>query len=475
MSTPDREVWDSVRAHLREQHHDVWRHWFTELEPLGVAGGSFALRAHSEYHRDYLRTDCLDAFLDAVRTATGQLIGVRFLGPDDAWETPKATRRGAEAKRAARTPAATLDGAARSAVAPVVPARKNPASERVAVGRPDSLSIDPDNDFENFVVGPNNRLSWAASVAVSQNPGISYNPLFIHGDVGLGKTHLLHSICLDIRKINPDTAIHYVSCDAFVTHFMDAVQSGEMSGFRHEFRDVDVLVIDDIHFLTGRERTQEEFFHTFNSLFQANKQIILSSDAAPEEIPDLEDRLVSRFKWGLVAKIEPPSYETRVLILKKKAALRGIELPNDCAEHVARCVTTNIRELEGAILKLSAHAAVDKRPVDITLTREIIGEPKNELSSGPTIDGIIQTVTDFYHVKRTEVLGKRRHKSVSLPRQVCMYFARTRTRHSLEEIGAHFGGRDHTTVMHAVRTIDTRRNDDEEFAKVLVSLEDRLH
>lgn len=478
MSTPDREVWDSVRAHLREQHHDVWRHWFTELEPLGVAGGSFALRAHSEFHRDYLRTDCLDAFLDAVRTATGQLIGVRFLGPDDAWETPKATRKKAAAKKSPLPDIAEplLDGSPkRAAASPVVPARRNHASERAPVGRPDSLSIDPDNDFENFVVGPNNRLSWAASVAVSQNPGVSYNPLFIHGDVGLGKTHLLHSICLDIRKLNPDAAIHYVSCDAFVTHFMDAVQSGEMSGFRHEFRDVDVLVIDDIHFLTGRERTQEEFFHTFNSLFQANKQIILSSDAAPEEIPDLEDRLVSRFKWGLVAKIEPPSYETRVLILKKKAALRGLDLPNDAAEHIARCVTTNIRELEGAILKLCAHAAADKREIDIVLTREIIGEPKNELSSGPTIDGIIQTVTDFYHVKRTEVLGKRRHKSVSLPRQVCMYFARTRTRHSLEEIGAHFGGRDHTTVMHAVRTIDSRRNEDEEFARVLVSLEDRLH
>jgi len=468
MPTPDREVWEAVRTHLREQHPDVCRHWFSELEPLGIRGGAFALRAHSELHRDYLRRDCLDAFNDAVSTTTGQLVGVRFLGPDDAWEPEKPTRKTSPAPKPEALKSETT-------VPPMVPPRRNnPASERFGPDRPDSLPINPDYDFDNFVVGPNNRLGHAASVAVSQNPGYAYNPLFIHGDVGLGKTHLLQSICIDVRRHQADAVIHYVSCDAFVTHFMDAVQSGEMSSFRHEFRDVDVLVIDDIHFLAGRERTQEEFFHTFNSLYQANKQIILSSDAAPEEIPDLEDRLVSRFKWGLVAKIEPPSYETRVAILHSKSRLRGIELPTDAAEHVARCVATNIRELEGAIVKLQMHASVEGKPIDLELTRRIIGEPVSDLSSGPTIDGIIQTVTDYYHVKRTEVLGKRRHKSVSLPRQVCMYFARTRTRHSLEEIGAHFGGRDHTTVMHAVRTIDSKRDQDQEFAKVLSGLEERL-
>ncbi|MEM9560524.1 MAG: chromosomal replication initiator protein DnaA, partial [Planctomycetota bacterium] len=264
------------------------------------------------------------------------------------------------------------------------------------------------------------------------------------------------------------------SCDSFLSRFMETVREGQLADFRHEFRDVDVLVIDDIHFLAKRDRTQDEFFHTFNSLYQASKQIVLSSDAPPEDIPDLEDRLVSRFKWGLVAEIQPPGYETRVEILKAKARLRGFELPDSVAQHIATRIDTNIRELEGAIVTLQVLSSVEHTPISLDLARKAFGSGPSESRQGPTIETIITTVGDFYQVKRTELLGKRRHKSISLPRQVCMFLARKHTRHSLEEIGAHFGGRDHTTVLHAVRSIDSKRTDDAAFAETVDGLASRI-
>lgn len=447
MTDPDRQVWTDLLACLRKEHPSAWRKWFDELEPLGIHNGSMLIRAGSDVHRDYLRRDCLDVFNDALRSVTGQLLTVRFLDPGD--PGPKAV--GKKIPGAARPPAHT-------------------ASEAELAAHPDALTINPDYGFENFVVGPNNRLSHAASVAVGDRPGQAYNPLFIHGDVGLGKTHLLQAICLRIKQANPAAVIHYVSCDGFISDFMTSVQSGKMGAFRHRFRDVDVLVIDDIHFLAKRDRTQEEFFHTFNTLYQAQKQIVLSCDARPEEIPDLEDRLVSRFNWGLVTKIEAPCYETRVEILKSKARLRHIDLPDVVACHIAAKVDSNIRELEGAIKKIQILASVDNQPISLELARTALGDSTPRVGRRPTIDAIINVVTDFYSVKRIDILGKRRHKSISQPRQVCMYLARKMTRHSLEEIGAHFGNRDHTTVMHAVRTIESKKTEDNGFASVVQTL-----
>lgn len=446
MSDPDRQVWNALLSYLRNNHLPVWRQWFDELEPLGIHSGTMAIRARSEVHRDYLRRDCLEAFNDALRTVTNQLLAVRFLGPKDAGPAQSFNSAQAAAK-----PAHTV-------------------SEAELAARPDALTINPDYGFENFVFGPNNRLAHAAAVAVSDNPGQAYNPLFIHGDVGLGKTHLLQAICLKIREARPDAVMHYVSCDGFISDFMNSVQSGQMSAFRHRFRDVDMLVIDDIHFLAKRDRTQEEFFHTFNTLYQARKQIVLSCDAPPEEIPDLEDRLVSRFNWGLVTKIDAPCYETRVAIVKKKAQLRRVDLPDDVVCHIAAQIDSNIRELEGAIVKIQILASVEKRPIDLELAQTALGGSPQRVGRRPTVDAIINVVTDFFSVKRTDLLGKRRHKSISLPRQVCMYLARKETPHSLEEIGAHFGGRDHTTVMHAVRTIEAKTLEDSQFASVVQSL-----
>ncbi len=449
MTDPDKQVWNDLLANLRTHHAAAWRKWFDDLEPLGIHGGSLVLRARSDVHRDYLRRDCLDAFNDALRSVTGQLLTVRFLDPGD--PGPKTT------------PASKSSLSQR-------PEPAHAPSEAQLAAHPDALVINPDYGFENFVVGPNNRLAHAASVAVGEKPGHAYNPLFIHGDVGLGKTHLLQAISLRIKQANPSAVIHYVSCDGFISDFMNAVQSGKMSAFRHRFRNVDMLVIDDIHFLAKRDRTQEEFFHTFNTLYQSQKQIVLSCDARPEEIPDLEDRLVSRFNWGLVTKIEAPCYETRVEILKSKARLRHIEMSDAVACHIASKIDSNIRELEGAITKLQLLVAVDKQPITLELARMALGDSPQRVARHPTIDAIINVVTDFYSVKRIDLLGKRRHKSISQPRQVCMYLARKMTRHSLEEIGAHFGNRDHTTVMHAVRTIESKQTADTDFASVVQSL-----
>jgi chromosomal replication initiator protein len=444
MTSPDRKVWEGVLAHLRKHHPPLFRKWFEEeLEPLPLSGGTLPVRTRSAVHRTYLNQNCLEQFNDALRSMTGALVSVRFLEPGEEIEPP------------ARVIVGKSNGAP-------------PVTDN-------ALSVNPDFGFESFVVGPTNRLARAAAQAVADQPGRSYNPLFIHGDVGLGKTHLLQAICLEIRDRNPNATLCYLSCEGFITQFIEAVQSGRMSDFRHRFRDVDVLVIDDIQSLGTKDRTQEEFFHTFNSLYQAQKQIVLSSDAPPELIPDLQKRLVSRFKWGLVTQIDPPCLETRIAILKSKAKLRGIDLSHDVANYIAQAIDTNIRELEGAIGTLQITASVEGSEIDLELAQRVIrGCPRPDTARHASIQTIIDAVTEFYGVRLSDLQSKRRTRSVTIPRQVCMFLARRCTRHSLEEIGGYFGGRDHTTVMHAVRMTESRRGDDPEFDADLLSLEDRL-
>jgi len=501
---PDRLVWKDVLAHMRKAYPTVCRQWFDEIELVGIDGGSVVLRAHSAVHRDYLRRHCLEQFNDAVRTVTGRLLAVRFVGPDEATgiESPPAP----EFRDGLTTPAAdqanpedqlagspsdelAADAMAQpSSMAQQVEPRSAPphppawaasprpahySSEAEPLG-PGSLVINPDYDFENFIVGPSNRIAHAAGIAVSSNPGRAYNPLFIHGAVGLGKTHLLQAICLNIRKNFPAAAIHYISCEVFVTDFVDRVRAGAMAEFRHRFRSVDALVIDDIHFLTKREQTQEEFFHTFNTLYGAHKQIVLASDRPPDEIPELQDRLISRFKWGLVAPIEAPNFETRIAILKSKAAIRGLDLPDDVAIHIASRLTANIRELEGAITKLQLRAMVDSKSIDLEMAQEAIGASPAAAQADLTVQAIIDVVVGFYRVQLHDLKSKKRQRSIALPRQVCMYLARRNTRKSLQEIGSHFGDRDHTTVMHAIRTVETRRERDRDFGHSIGTLEQLL-
>ena len=475
------KVLEDVLAHIRSEPPTVARRWFDHLEPLGFNAGAFGVRAQSELHRDYLRRNGLDAFNDAIRSVTGQLVAVRMLGPDDQWDSASKNERSTK-KQAKRTQGNESN---QSPTKPASEANAKPSanqtmvrSERAWLDRDESLPINPEFGFDQFVVGPNNQMAHAAAVAVAETPGHAYNPLFIHGGVGLGKTHLLQAICLKIKQHQPDITMHYVSCDGFMTQFMNAVQSGRMAEFRHTFRDIDLLVIDDIHFLAKRDRTQEEFFHTFNALYQGNKQIVLSSDAPPEEIPDLEERLISRFLWGLVVKVEKPGFESRVEILKRKADERGLELPDSVATEIAHHIDSNIRELEGAITKLQIFSNIKKCDIDLNLTRDALGEEfASSVASagvGISIDQIISEVSGFYHIKRTDLLGKRRHKSIAHPRQIGMYLSRQQTKHSLEEVGAHFGGRDHTTVMHAVRTISRKCKEDQELLGQIRAIEARL-
>jgi chromosomal replication initiator protein len=446
MPDPDSRVWSDVLSHLRKHSPAICRQWFGEIEFLGVSGGVLRLRAQTGLHRDYLQRLCLDPFTDAVRMVTGHLASVRFLGPEDSPEESYAEG---------------LSGGTRPEPAP--------AAFR------DALVINPDNTFEHFVIGPGNRMAHAAAIGVAERPGSAYNPLFIHGGVGLGKTHLLQAICLKILEARPGTALYYISCDGFMTQYFEAVQAGQMATFRHRFRDVDVLVIDDIHFLAKRERSQEEFFHTFNTLYQAGKQIILSSDAAPEEIPHLEERLVSRFKQGMVAHVQPPDFETRVAIIKKKASMRGLTLGDDIAFHIATCIDSNIRELEGAITKLQLQATVEGKAPDLEMAKAVVGDPAARSGNAePTIHTIIAAVVDFYGVRLTDLQSKRRHRSVTVPRQICMYLARHHTRHSLEEIGGHFGGRDHTTVMHSIKAVEIKRQADTKFDHEVGTLAEKV-
>lgn len=523
--TPDRELWNALLNYLRTNHPDLCRGWFDDIEPLGVEGLQFPLRAHSTIHRDYLQRACLKIFNEAVQTVSGRLLTIRFLGPDEslsgtgprssaaapapqgagsvapAWPVaanpsapPGATpivdvqvapprtsaepdaiaNMPAEPEMGAVAPGGGVAGAGVAGGAMALSAGQGLAPAQLEHLHDDGLRVDPDYLFENFIVGPSNRMAHAAGIAVAANPGRAYNPFFVHGGVGLGKTHLLQAICLSIHAQRPGAVIYYTSCEGFMTQFFDAVQAGQMNRFRYKFRHVDVLVIDDVHFLSRRDRTQEEFFHTFNSLHQNHKQIILSSDARPEEIPDLEDRLVSRFNWGLVSRIDPPCYETRVAIVKHKARARRLEISDEVACYVAGKIERNIRELEGAITSLHMLSNLESRPVDLAMARAALQDDGARPEPKIQIQSIINAVTDYFGVKVTDLQSKRRQRSIALPRQVCMFLARRHTRFSLEEIGGYFGGRDHTTVMHAVKTIADRCERDEAFREVTKSLEDRL-
>ncbi|TVQ54393.1 MAG: chromosomal replication initiator protein DnaA [Phycisphaerales bacterium] len=326
----------------------------------------------------------------------------------------------------------------------------------------EEMVLSPDFTFDQFIVGPNNQLAHAAANAVARKPGRAYNPFFIYGGHGLGKTHLLQAICQQAMQLHNPMRIYYISCDGFMTQFMEAVQEGQMREFRHRFRNVDMLVIDDIHDLSKRGQTQEEFFHTFNALYQAGKQLVLSSDAPPDQIPDLEERLSSRFNSGLVASMLKPSFETRVAILKSKAKLQGLALSDDVASYMAARIDTSIRDLQGRLNSLQHLASISSRTIDLELAKEVLEEFSSARSEqrDPPIHQIMDEISRYYGVKLSDLLSKRRQKSIAGPRQVGMWLARQHTRHSLEEIGSYFGGRDHTTVMHAIRSIESRQAED---------------
>jgi chromosomal replication initiator protein len=428
----DPTVWQQILQTVRAQFPSLNRVWFDQLVPRQLTNGVIQVTVSTPAQLNFCQGQCQQPFTSAAQEVTNRLVAVSF--------HCEALNRG---------------GVFNDCDQP--------------------LLLNPDYTFDQFVTGPCNRLPHAASLAVAEKPGKAYNPLFIHGGVGLGKTHLLQAVCQSVLDVQQDARILYLTCENFINQFIQSVESGDMQQFRYRYRHVDVLVIDDIHFLAGKDRTQEEFFHTFNTIYQQQKQIILSADCPPVEIPELEDRLVSRFNWGLVARIEKPCYETRVAILQKKSKMRGLSLPEDVVCYVAAKVANNTRELEGAITKLQfTAAAMNHGRIDLELAKTALGENGVPEKKRITIQQIFDAVTKYYNVRLSDLQSKKRHKSIAFPRQVCMFLARKHTGFSLEEIGGYFGGRDHTTVMHAVRTVAEDCNQSKEIADQLNRLNGTL-
>ncbi|MFO1076576.1 MAG: chromosomal replication initiator protein DnaA [Planctomycetota bacterium] len=333
--------------------------------------------------------------------------------------------------------------------------------------------LNPNYTFDKFVVGQCNRLAHASALAIGENPGLSYNPLFVHGNVGLGKTHLLQAICHRVLSRSPDARVLYMSCEDFTNAFIVAIQQHEVEAFRRFHRDADVLVIDDVQFLANKDKTQDEFFHTFNALYDGQRQIVLSSDRPPSEIPTIEERLVSRFKWGLVAEVEAPCVETRKTIVRRKAVGRGAELPEDVVDFLADRVATNIRELEGAVIKVVGIAAITEQPITLALAESCMKgvAPRHGHVSA---DDVIGLVTAEFSISARELIGKSRTQIVSLPRQIAMFLIREHTENSLEDVGRIFGDRDHTTVLYAVNKVKERLGRDRSFKDLLDGLGGRL-
>jgi chromosomal replication initiator protein len=335
-------------------------------------------------------------------------------------------------------------------------------------------NINPFYTFSDFVVGANNQFAHAACQAVANNPGETYNPLFVYGDVGLGKTHLLHAIFHHCLDINSTVKVYYVTSEKFTNELINSIRYEKMSGFRNKYRNIDVLLLDDIQFIAGKERTQEEFFHTFNSLFEIKKQIVVTSDKTPREINGLEERVRNRFEWGLVADIQPPETETKVAILKKKALANKVNLPNEVAFLLADSVKSNIRELEGLLTRLSAYSSLYGCDITPEFTRDVL---KNfiKIDEKETSPELIQkVVSKFFNIKVSDLKGKRKNNSVVLPRQISMYITRKLTKFSYPEIGQCFGGRDHSTVIYSIKKIELLINQDKKIKDAVYTLLKKL-
>ncbi len=333
----------------------------------------------------------------------------------------------------------------------------------------DAINVDrklnPKYRFDNFIIGNSNRFAHAASLAVAEAPSTAYNPLFLYGGVGLGKTHLMHAIGHYILDNNPDAYVLYVTSEKFTNDLINSIKDGKNEEFRNTYRKADVLLVDDIQFIAGKESTQEEFFHTFNALHEANKQIIVSSDNPPSEIPTLEDRLRSRFEWGLIADIQPPDYETRIAILRKKAEAENYNVPDEVITYIAQHIQSNIRKLEGALIRIYAYASLtNKKEVSLELAQEAL---KHLISSNKkiTLVDIKEVVANYYNISMDDLVSKKKTKNIAYPRQIAMYIARKLTDYSLPKLGEEFGGRDHSTVLHACNKVEEDMESSQEIKK----------
>ena len=450
------------------------RHYLADLRRATLVAGASMAEASGPATR--ARTVRITVEARPIDPEASRRAGVDATLALAAEQPPPLTSYEAERRRAGHHASGSLASEKRSSgnAAPPPPTAKDTLPPDSGGDGRRSSGLNSHYTFEAFVLGPCNRLGHAAALAIGENPGRAYNPLFIHGSVGLGKTHLLQAICHAVQRRFNTKRVAYLSCEQFTNQFINSVQSSRLDAFRDYFRTVDVLVVDDVQFLANKDRTQDEFFHTFNALYNDHKQVVMSSDCAPFEIPTLEERLVSRFKWGLVTQLESPCFETRYAIVQRKARMRGVELPDEVARCVAETIDTNIRELEGAIVKLLGLAALTERTIDEDLAREAMHGIRAPRSRRVTLDGVMALIAREFSLSPRDIVGKSRVQHISLTRQVGMFLGRTHTDHSFDEIGRFFGNRDHTTVIYAVGKIKKRCAEDQPFLALMDRMSARL-
>jgi len=444
------KIWSSAREHLRSKlNNDTYNMWFAPLRASAIDGNHVTLEAANEFCGVWLKDNYLSLLQDAFAIAAGRQLQVKF-----------------------KIATGNVLTSSTFAPAPVKTKTAEPSHERAASSE---LPFNPKNTFDSFVVGNNNNFSYAAALAVAQAPGKSYNPLFLYGGVGLGKTHLLHAIGQHVAVNKKGARVAYLSSEKFTNEYIDGIQNNQLAKFRKKYRQTDVLLIDDIQFLAGKERIQEEFFHTFNALHEAHKQIVLTCDRPASEIQGLEHRLVSRFEWGLVTDLQPPDVEMRLAILQKKAQSMGVTLPEDVMNFLANRIRTNVRRLEGALIRVASYASLTGKKLTIEvvegLLREILHEEGRLTIS---IEVIQKKVAEHFDIRLADMTSKRRPENIAFPRQIAMYLSRQMTESSLNTIGEAYGGRDHGTVLHACRLVKDRMEVDANVRQVVNYLEKQL-
>lgn len=454
--------WDAVKPELEARFtEDVFNMWFEPMNCLQQTDNEVVLSVPNEFSAIWVQDNYLELISDKIRFVAGRPIQV-FLKvlEESTRDTEQELDLGISSKESENVRTADM-----------TPAIDRARETRSTVGN----FLNPKNTFENFVVGQNNNLAHAAAVAIANAPAKAYNPLFIYGDTGLGKTHLMHAVGHFILKNNRLAKVAYVSTEKFTNEFIRAIQENTLVKFRKRYRSVDVLLIDDIHFLSGKERIQEEFFHTFNDLFESGKQIFLTSDRPASEISKLESRLVSRFQWGLVSDMQAPDLETRVAILSNKANSLGLQLPEDVLQFIAEKVSRNIRRLEGALTRVASYHALMGKSVNLEVAEQLLGDIlQEEAQNQVTVEKIQKRVADYYNLRISDMVSRRRPANIAFPRQIAMYLSRILTSHPLQEIGENFGGRDHGTVIHACKTVENIMDQDESVRRSVEYLKSQL-
>src|SRR5215510_1004861 len=447
-------ILEAISKRVNQQSFNMW---FKPISSASHDDTSVYLAVPSEVFRDWINNNYFDVLEESLHEVGLDSYQVRFTISET---KPAETNRDESVGNATYMVKAAAAGAPSFAADAV----------RTLQAEPVEFSLNPKYTFDTFVVGSCNQFAHAASLAVVDMPSKTYNPLYVYGGGGLGKTHLMHAIGHSIKHRNQSLRLTYISSERFMNELINAIRYDKTIKFRDKYRNIDVLLIDDIQFLAGKERTQEEFFHTFNALYDAQKQIVISSDCPPREIPTLEERLHSRFEWGLIADIQPPDLETKVATLKRKAELDRIKLPDAVALFIARKIKSNIRELEGSLVRLTAYASLKGLPVDLDLAHEVLRTIIAEESSGVNVELIQKTVASYYGLKVADLKSKNNSRKIAVPRQVAMYLCKTLTKSSFPEIGREFGGKHHTTVLHSVGKITQLYEKDPDFHKAINSL-----